>query len=134
MIYLILGAGAVAVLVWMGRRSSLDQGQFRLIRAGFALAAFAAAAFLAVRGQLLGGAVLLGLGVFIAPFRKREIRAPGADMSAEEARSILGVKPEATAAEIQEAYRRLMMRAHPDQGGTSGLAAKLNAARERLMR
>jgi hypothetical protein len=26
-----------------------------------------------------------------------------------------------------------MLRAHPDQGGTSGLAAQLNAARDRLL-
>jgi len=27
-----------------------------------------------------------------------------------------------------------MLRAHPDQGGSTGLAAQLNAARDRLLR
>jgi curved DNA-binding protein CbpA len=55
-------------------------------------------------------------------------------MSPDEARAILGVGPAATAADIREAYTRLMRRAHPDHGGTSGLAAQLNAARDRLSR
>jgi DnaJ-class molecular chaperone len=55
-------------------------------------------------------------------------------MSLNEARSILGVTEEATSEEIQAAYTRLMRLAHPDKGGTSGLAAQLNAARDRLLR
>jgi hypothetical protein len=53
--------------------------------------------------------------------------------SLSEARSILGVGPDATKAEIQAAYARLIRLAHPDKGGTAGLAAQLNAARDRLL-
>lgn len=53
-------------------------------------------------------------------------------MSLAEARALLGVEPAASQAEIEAAYRRLMQRAHPDHGGTTGLAAQLNAARDRL--
>jgi curved DNA-binding protein CbpA len=55
-------------------------------------------------------------------------------MSLDEARSILGVGADATREEIQAAYSRLMRLAHPDKGGTSGLAAQLNAARDRLLK
>lgn len=55
-------------------------------------------------------------------------------MPVEQARSLLGVGPDATAAEVNAAWRRLMTRAHPDQGGTEGLAAQLNAARETLLK
>jgi curved DNA-binding protein CbpA len=55
-------------------------------------------------------------------------------MSQEDARSVLGVGPDATTEEIQQAYTRLMRLAHPDKGGTSGLAAQLNAARDRLLK
>ena len=55
-------------------------------------------------------------------------------MSSQEARSILGVEDGATPAEIRAAHKRLMLLAHPDTGGTSGLAAQLNAARDLLLR
>ena len=54
-------------------------------------------------------------------------------MSVQEARDILGVAPGASRAEIEAAFRRLMLRAHPDHGGTTGLAARINAARDRLL-
>jgi curved DNA-binding protein CbpA len=55
-------------------------------------------------------------------------------MSAEEARRVLGVGPDADAAEIRAAYTRLMRAVHPDTGGSAGLAAQLNAARDRLLK
>ena len=66
---------------------------------------------------------------------KAPSRPPGrAGLTVEDARSILGVGESATRAEIRAAYARLMRRAHPDHGGTSGLAAQLNAARDRLLK
>jgi curved DNA-binding protein CbpA len=56
------------------------------------------------------------------------------DPSDTEARAILGVTPEADEAEIQAAYSRLIRMTHPDKGGTAGLAAQLNAARDRLLK
>jgi curved DNA-binding protein CbpA len=55
-------------------------------------------------------------------------------MSPGEARSLLGVSADATPQEINTAWKRLMGRAHPDQGGTEGLASRLNAARDRLLK
>ena len=55
-------------------------------------------------------------------------------MSAHQARAILGVGENATPDEIQVAYKRLMLRVHPDNGGAAGLAAQLNAARDRLLK
>ena len=54
-------------------------------------------------------------------------------MSHEEALAILGLEEGADKAAITIAYKRLMAKMHPDQGGTTYLAAQINAARETLL-
>ena len=54
-------------------------------------------------------------------------------MTPAEAYQILGLAPGASRADIRFAYRRLIQRLHPDQGGTAYLAAQLNRARDLLL-
>lgn len=54
-------------------------------------------------------------------------------MDAAEAREVLGVDENASDADIEAAYRREMKRAHPDQGGSDWMAAKVNQAKETLL-
>jgi hypothetical protein len=54
-------------------------------------------------------------------------------MTTEEALAILGLKPGASADEIKAAHHRLMMKIHPDQGGSDALAAQVNRAKDVLL-
>lgn len=60
--------------------------------------------------------------------------APGAGaMTKEEAYKVLGLEAGATSADVRQAHRRLMQRLHPDIGGTSFLAARINEAKDVLL-
>lgn len=59
---------------------------------------------------------------------------PDGPMNREEALAILGLQSDATAEAIKEAHHHLMTKVHPDHGGSTWLAAKLNQARDLLLR
>ncbi|MGH6661202.1 MAG: DnaJ domain-containing protein [Rhodospirillales bacterium] len=54
-------------------------------------------------------------------------------MSRAEALDVLGLKEGATDTEIKEAHHRLIAGLHPDHGGSTYLAAKINQARDVLV-
>jgi hypothetical protein len=144
MLYLAL---AVAVFVgWMWMRSEvIRRGGWRVGAGLLAVVLVVVGVAVSIRGEWIVGLplVLLALGSAAGGRMNRrphtqdapesELRPVGG-MSAAEARSILGVGADATPQEIKAAYARLMQRAHPDKGGSTGLAAQLNAARDRLLK
>jgi hypothetical protein len=150
MIILIPTALVLMFLVWLGRGEPLlARSEWRLSAGLLADAGFVAAVDLAVRGAREVGVVLavVSTGLLLStrgwpswlptPELRRRPQTPQyrrAELSVEEARDILGVSETATQPEIRAAYTRLMQLAHPDHGGTSGLAAQLIAARDRLLK
>ena len=91
---------------------------------GFALASLASPLFRR----------LAMLGLLAAPWHWSKEQPVRGTMSEAEARSILEVGPQAGEVEIEEAYRALMRKYHPDQGGSEYFAKKLNEARDRLLK
>jgi len=139
MLYLALGGVLLVGYLWLtgGKAPILKRREWRILTASMALAAFTAAVFVGVRGSWGAAIVLTVVGLWLAASARKTTPVaaapPAGRMSDAEARRILGVGPGATRAEIQAAYTRLMRAVHPDKGGTAGLAAQLNTARDRLL-
>ena len=137
-LWLVLAAIAVWGLIRLGRSSEggrKGRGQWRVAATLFSSVLMAGAALAAFRGAWLPAAGLAGAGLWMTIASRQRVLAPRSEgMTDSEARSLLGVSSAATKAEINAAWKRLMARAHPDQGGTEGLAARLNAARDHLLK
>lgn len=140
MLLLLLSLTAVAlwVLVRLGKQTEKARaGHWRISATLLGGVCFVGAILSIARGSYIWAAALFAAGLYLVLQSRIRIIQPakpsGPQMSMAEAREILGVSPDASREDIQIAWKRLMARTHPDQGGSEGLAARVNAARDRLL-
>jgi len=136
LIWLVLAGIAVWALVRLGRQTEGPRrGQWRIAATLFSAVMLAGGVLLAFRGSWVPAVGLIGASLWLTVASRQRAVSPRSEaMSDTEARAILGVSADATVQDINAAWKRLMGRAHPDQGGTQGLASRLNAARDHLLK
>ena len=137
-------AGLFLLVVLLLGANAFSRAEIRSIKRLLAwiaaLGGVSLAALLLLSGRA-GGAVSALL--FAAPLvlswwqqsgvRPRPAPPRAAAMGRAEARAVLGVGEDAGAEEVNEAWKRLMVKVHPDHGGTDALAARVNEARRVLL-
>lgn len=134
----LIGLALAAVILWalvrLGRQTERrGRAHWRVTATLMASALLAGGALAAFRGAWLWAGALAAAGLYLAWSSRGRIPVRSEPISAADARAVLGVGPHATEAEIRTAWKKAMARVHPDQGGTDGLAARVNAARDRLL-
>ncbi len=157
----LVGIVAMAIILWFMHKfvQANPRGMAWVLQRLGGIAVLIAAAFLTVRGEWVAALPLALMGFGLLGWMPqlslgnsdrggagrredaqggadaRQRAAPGAGkMTEEEAYKILGLQPGASAQDIGQAYRSLMKKLHPDQGGTTYLAARINEAKDVLLR
>lgn len=74
-------------------------------------------------------AALIGTAIWL--FMKQK---PGSRMPKSEAAKLLGIAADASSESVLDAHRRLIAKVHPDAGGSAELAARINQARDTLLK
>ena len=134
MIFIALAVLVLAALVGLGRKPLMARAQGRYAAFAMAAVAITAAAWDAMRGGWLGGSILASAALWLVTSASRPTVHRAGSMGLAEAAGMLGVAESADKATIEAAYRRLIVRVHPDRGGAAGLAAQLNAARAAMLK
>jgi hypothetical protein len=135
-LWLVLAAVAVWALIRLGRQGErAGRGHWRVTATLFSAVMFAGGLLALFKGSWVLGGGLVAASLWLTVASRQRAVAPRAEgMTDGEARAILGVSADASKAQINAAWKKVMARAHPDQGGTQGLAARVNAARDHLLK
>ena len=86
-------------------------------------------------GKLITLLVIAAMGckLLLGRWPWEMLALPQATRRMAQARTLLGVTPTASRADIIEAHKRLLVQVHPDRGGSEALVYEANAARDLLL-
>ncbi len=141
-----MGLLAILVIGLAGWLIVTGRLQRMTARDGMMLGVAIVGALMAAKGKPMTGAIpLLASAAYFAWRRQRDAGAKSKstsestagfddNMANAEARALLGLPADADADAVRAAHRRLIANVHPDKGGTPALAARINAARDQLLR
>lgn len=144
-IALILAIGGAGWLLWRSAKGGGGDKRNVTLFKGVIFLGLVAALF-AAKLMPLALMVLIAAGAVTAIeiWRDRAIkteeaadsaaRIPKVAMQPAEAASVLGVSVDASPDDIRAAHKKLIAQLHPDKGGTDYLAAKINDARDILLK
>jgi hypothetical protein len=130
-------AALAAILYLLGWLPKANDGKLAAIvrKSSGALFVFGAGLILTRNiGIALLGAMLAYSFLRAGPFRGGSASPQRGTMTVEQAYLVLGLPPGATRDEVQAAHRNLIRRNHPDQGGSTYIAAQVNEAKEVLLK
>lgn len=141
MIPLAIGLAAAGALFWAA--GAFGRAPVRSVKSLLAWAAALAGLSLAAMLTLTGRGALAASGlVLLGPLawswwaegRRGPARTAAPRMGRAEALAVLGLPEGASESDVRAAWVRLMRAVHPDGGGTDWLAARVNQARDVLLR
>jgi len=159
-IWLAAGFGLLAYLLYLSEKS--DNADTVKLARGLQMAGgiggIALSAFFLLTGRFIPGLVLGGAGLaMLARVRTGKAKSAPAGQAQSQTRSgrsqkgeapqqspkgslgrteavlLLGLEEPFTPDDVRAAHRKLMLKYHPDQGGETEIAAKLNAAKALLL-
>ncbi len=144
--YIIILIGFIFLLYAISRfmQKSKSPKLNKLFRYGFAAILGVLAFLIIFRGNVPAG-MILGLLSYLSArgsLWRFLVNGPAASadappsitpMKREEALEILGLSGNPSQDEIKDAHHKMMLKVHPDQGGSDYFASKLNQARDILL-
>lgn len=144
--FLALGVGFVIIgflLLQMAGRATARNLKLFVISTVFMIAAAALVLFV-ISGRYglaapAGAVALWGMRAYLLARQIKQTAqakppTKSTDMTRSEALEILGLEAGASDDEIEAAYKALIVKNHPDQSGSDWLAARLNEARDFLLK
>ncbi len=81
-----------------------------------------------LKALLFAGICYIAYAVFMRMLK------PSNPMPRDEAAKLLGIDPAASTDAVLDAHRRLIAKVHPDAGGNAELAARINEARDTMLK